>query len=218
MVEGWAEEILLPALAKRMKSAGLISRDITEAGVSVVNVGNTAFLHYSRIFIRTGGPEINIPVAIVTDSDIPEYKKKPKINEQGEPEYDERDRMIYDYVPIASNSNEITNAVKKRQEKFNKQMVKAFVAPRWTLEFCLLKSTSFSELFISTLKKIHKQINPNEIEYELAKKLIDGNLEKTEIAHQLAQALLDDNTSLEIDLTDPSCGYLLEAIKYACGH
>jgi len=52
MVEGWAEEILLPPLAKKMKKAGLIAKDLTEAGVSVVNVGGTSFLRYSRIFVR----------------------------------------------------------------------------------------------------------------------------------------------------------------------
>jgi len=52
MVEGWAEEILMPPLAKKMKQAGLIVRDLTEAGVSVVNVGGTSFLRYSKIFVR----------------------------------------------------------------------------------------------------------------------------------------------------------------------
>jgi putative ATP-dependent endonuclease of OLD family len=48
MVEGWAEEILLPPLAKMLKKRGLITKDLTEAGVSVVNVGGTSFLRYSR--------------------------------------------------------------------------------------------------------------------------------------------------------------------------
>ena len=38
LVEGWSEEILLPVLAKRM---GI---NITEKGISIVNIGNTAFL------------------------------------------------------------------------------------------------------------------------------------------------------------------------------
>ena len=46
LVEGWAEELLIPTLAKK------ININLTEKGVSVVNIANTAFLRYSRIFQR----------------------------------------------------------------------------------------------------------------------------------------------------------------------
>ncbi|MCJ7649470.1 MAG: AAA family ATPase, partial [Candidatus Lokiarchaeota archaeon] len=70
IVEGWSEEILLPSLAKKMKSLGIIESDLTETGVSIVNVGSTAFLRYSKIFLRKEGPFIDIPVAVITDLDL----------------------------------------------------------------------------------------------------------------------------------------------------
>ena len=64
LVEGDAENILIPSIAR------IIGRDFTKYGVSVVNIGNTAFNRYSRIFKRTDGKALNISVACVTDNDI----------------------------------------------------------------------------------------------------------------------------------------------------
>jgi putative ATP-dependent endonuclease of OLD family len=56
-----------------------------------VNVGSLAFLRYSRIFLRETEPEINVPVAVITDIDIdiPEYenvgKDKVKVFEPVDP-------------------------------------------------------------------------------------------------------------------------------------
>ena len=75
LVEGWAEEIFLPSFAKVLKNIGIINKDLTDAGVSIINVGNLAFLRYSKIFQRKDDSEIDIPIAIITDSDIKKYKK-----------------------------------------------------------------------------------------------------------------------------------------------
>lgn len=64
-VEGDAENLLLPTIAK------IIDRPLYKYGVSIVNVGSIAFLRYSKIFDRKGGKELNIPVSIITDLDIP---------------------------------------------------------------------------------------------------------------------------------------------------
>jgi len=70
LVEGWAEEILIPSLAKA------IGIDLTAKGVSVVNIGNVGFDHYSNIFLRKNAPFMDIPVAVVTDCDVKEYEKE----------------------------------------------------------------------------------------------------------------------------------------------
>lgn len=75
IVEGWAEELLIPALAKLMKARGVIPQDLTEAGVSVVNVGGTAYLRYAKVFLRKEAPAIGVPISIITDLDVPEYVK-----------------------------------------------------------------------------------------------------------------------------------------------
>ena len=77
-VEGDAENLLLPTIAK------IIDRPLYKYGVSIVNVGSIAFLRYSKIFDRKDGNELNIPVSIITDLDIPaiEYYNDPDIKEE----------------------------------------------------------------------------------------------------------------------------------------
>lgn len=67
IVEGDAENILLPAIAR------LVGRDFHHYGVSVVNVGGVGLGRYARIFMREDAATdgiINIPVACVTDMDV----------------------------------------------------------------------------------------------------------------------------------------------------
>src|SRR5690554_1415635 len=66
LVEGWAEEILLPSISKA------IGINLTEKGVSIVNIGHTGFDHYAKIYLRQAEPNMKIPVAVITDSDIRE--------------------------------------------------------------------------------------------------------------------------------------------------
>lgn len=64
IVEGDAENLLLPTIAK------LIDRPLHKYGVSIVNVGSTAFKRYARIFLRRDGKTYPNKVAIVSDLDI----------------------------------------------------------------------------------------------------------------------------------------------------
>lgn len=65
MVEGDAENILIPTIAQ------IIEKPLYMYGVSIVNVGNVAFLRYSNIFIsKEGDKTIGIPTSIVTDLDV----------------------------------------------------------------------------------------------------------------------------------------------------
>lgn len=205
-----------------MKSSQIISRDLTEAGVSIVNVGNTAFLRYSKVFLRKEEPAMSIPVAIVTDVDVRHYEK-----------------MEGDYVK--RNDEDINQAtvekIKEKEAEFSDQVVKVFVAPLWTLEYSLLNSKSLSAKFKEVVPSIHSKTDFSDFEKELAIKLINKSLKKTEIAYQLAQ-IIDADAQAEIayrktdkpdeaglpapeitlDAEDDSIRYLVEAIKYACGN
>ena len=64
LVEGPSESILLPTLAK------LLGRPLSEYGISVVNVGNRAFLRYARIFQREDERVMPVRVACLVDQDI----------------------------------------------------------------------------------------------------------------------------------------------------
>ncbi|MDP8218142.1 MAG: AAA family ATPase [Candidatus Theseobacter exili] len=64
LVEGYAEEILIPAIAD------ILGKPLSKHGVSVVNVQSTAFLRYSKIFKRKSGKGMGVKVAVVTDNDV----------------------------------------------------------------------------------------------------------------------------------------------------
>lgn len=222
IVEGWAEELLIPALARKMKACDIISRDLTECGVSVVNVGGTALLRYSRIFQRQLEPFMRIPVSVVCDLDVREYEKKPKLDPQGRPELDARGKIVHEYVKLPADS---ISAVKvagltDKAAHFDSFPVKAFVAPHWTLEYSLLKSDSLQSVFIKAFKTAHPMVDEGEVEIELAGKLINGGLRKTEIAYELAHTLEEDNKKgrpqIRLREDDGGVGYLMNAIKYAC--
>ena len=64
-VEGDAENLLIPTIAE------IIGKPLYKYGVSIINVGNVAFLRYSNIFIRKDKEAtIGIPTSIITDLDV----------------------------------------------------------------------------------------------------------------------------------------------------
>lgn len=130
LVEGWAEEILIPSIAKA------IGISLTEKGVSVVNIGHTGFDHYAKIYLRKEEPFMTIPVAVITDADIREYEKN------GD-NYIKRD------------ANTVQQETQQKIAGINAktdQNVKYFPAPNWTLEYSLFKSTSFLAVFQNVAK------------------------------------------------------------------
>ena len=64
IVEGPGEALLLPTLAQ------LLNRNLTDYGISIVDVKSTGLRRYARIFQRKEGDEINIPVSCITDRDV----------------------------------------------------------------------------------------------------------------------------------------------------
>ncbi len=81
MVEGDAENLLIPAIAK------VIGKPLHEYGVSIVNVGSTAYKRYVKVFQREDGQKMGVPVAVITDLDVssieyyddPDEKKEKKL-------------------------------------------------------------------------------------------------------------------------------------------
>ena len=203
-VEGWAEEIFLPSFAKVLKNIGIINKDLTDAGVSIINVGNLAFLRYSKIFQRKDDSEIDIPIAIITDSDIKKYKKDKDSNNIYELDNDEVQKQLH-------------NKIQNLREDFDYQnFIKVFIAKDWTFEFALFKSKLFNEKFKVIVKEIHPQINLDNFEKELAKKLLIQDLSKTEIAYKFATELNKMQVKKEELESDSSIQYLIGAIKFVC--
>lgn len=152
MVEGDAENILIPMLAD------IIGYPLEKYGISIVNVGSTAFLRYSGIMIRKDGSSIGIPVSVITDCDVRPYDvdketKKKKFNEK------------------VAESAQATSA---KSEKYTNGSVRGFVSPRWTLEYCIAMSCLSSEFH----KAVHygkKILNANESIALTDKKILEAN-------------------------------------------
>ncbi len=201
LVEGWAEEILLPSIAKA------IGINLTEKGVSIVNIGHTGFDHYAKIYLRQGEPNMTIPVAVITDSDIREYEKN------GD------DFVKRDTQTVQQETQEKLATINGKA----KQCVKYFPALNWTLEYSLFKSTCLKTIFETAVKTIHTGTDWNtDFEKALAIKLINKGLKKTKIAYQIANAIDEDlikdvRTILNVDDTNDTVNYLVKAIKYATG-
>lgn len=135
LVEGDAENLLIPAIAD------IIGYPLERYGVSIVNVGSTAFLRYSRIFIRGDLTNtIDIPVSVITDCDVsPLYVGI----ETGEQQFNER-------------ISESAQAVAAKKKKYSFGSIQGFVSPRWTLEYCIALSSICDEFHhaINYAKKI----------------------------------------------------------------
>ncbi len=118
LVEGDAENLLVPALAK------VLDRPLHRYGVSIVNVGSTAFLRYSRVFLRKDEdePALDIPVAVITDLDVQE-PEGPLGGKEKAALRAKRDEVRHNKI-----------------ERYSDGRVRAFVSPCWTLEFELGRS------------------------------------------------------------------------------
>lgn len=202
LVEGWAEEILLPSIAKA------IGINLTEKGVSIVNIGHTGFDHYAKIYLRQAEPNMKVPVAVITDSDIREYEKS------GD-----------DFVKRnAETIKEKTEAEIKKIADQSEENVKYFPAPSWTLEYSLFKSASLTTLLQNAVKAIHTKTDwETDFEKALAEKLINKGLKKIEIAYQLANAIDEDLSKAVCTITisedeADTVNYLVKSIKYATGN
>ncbi|MCR8557010.1 AAA family ATPase [Mucilaginibacter sp. BJC16-A38] len=242
LVEGWAEELFLPALAKN------ISINLTKSGISVINIANTAFLRYAKIFQRNGKDRMDVPVAVITDVDVKPLEageKKEITNEQGETE------------EVAFTEGEIAEKIKDQQTvkaaKYDGQVVKTFVSPFWTLEYCLASSEKLRKLFYkSVLEALLEQKNDGgvqkldayrsaianvelhfnnwsesreQIAYKIYDQILTGKNElglaqdkisKSIVAQRFADNL--ETTSVDGLRDDESIKYLIAAIDYASGN
>ena len=151
IVEGHAEAILLPALAK------LIGKDLTQYGVSIVNVGGKGLRRFSNIFQRKKKDvaTISIPIACLVDMDVmPDCA--PEILGLVEDDDDEkwknpkrRWKAVRDF---GDDSEEHKKALKKHEKRLKKnddQAVQTFVADYWTLEYDLARCGLTEQVYIA---------------------------------------------------------------------
>jgi len=133
LVEGDAENLLLPTIAK------IVGRPLHRYGVSIVNVGSKAFLHYAKIFSRKVEPNIGIKVAIITDIDVTPYEHKDNKN------------------PLEDINKEKQKKIRSLTNEFDKGETRCFVAPDWTLEYEIALSGFCKRFYKSVLWAEKKQ-------------------------------------------------------------
>ena len=146
IVEGDAENLLLPSLAR------MLGCDLTESGVSIINVGSTGLRRFARIYQRKD-PEkdglINIPIACVADLDVmpdcaPEIIGKVKPGDGWPAKKDRRWRAKRDF-----NSKELDEYCLNIHAKASGQRVETFIAEQWTLEYDLAYYGLAQEVWIA---------------------------------------------------------------------
>lgn len=211
LVEGWAEEIILPAIAQGM------GKDLTAHEVSVINVGSTAYMRYARIFMRKNLESMGCKVAIVTDLDI-------RPNEQD---------GQFDGAKEEEKKKNITEKV----DTTNYPDLGWYIAEHWTLEWCLNESRIFGDLFKEAVSRVHSKTDAfkkenghfriEEFKIELTNKLrkykiaADGKrkettqLDKVSVAYQFAKLVKESEIDYE-RLEGDSAKYLLDAINHVC--
>lgn len=221
-VEGDAENILIPTIAKIILGDTLESK-----GISVINVGSTAFLRYSRIFQRKDEKDIDIKIAIITDLDVTKNENESEIKFK---EREENER------------------VRKTQYYTYKENIKVFISPKRTLEYCIAMSDLLRDDMVYSMFLAKKEMNSNanpdgkekvkkaleekneflkvnaNIE-DIASEIYDKNIiksgnsiSKAIIAQILANELekkqeIDKNFKIMLE-ADNSIKYIIDAIKF----
>ncbi|MER7702408.1 AAA family ATPase [Kitasatospora sp. NPDC097605] len=121
MVEGDAEVLLLPALAR---AAG---HSFAENGVSIVNVGSTRLFRYSRIFQRKDSVLPPVRVACVTDMDLAPDRADDKMA---------KGLKRWSDLTEAQRSELIVE-----KQEHDGGVVRTFVSNWWTLEYDLARAS-----------------------------------------------------------------------------
>jgi putative ATP-dependent endonuclease of the OLD family len=230
LVEGDAENLLIPALAE------VVGYPLSKYGVSIVNVGSTAFLRYSRIFQRKDpAVKIDLPVACVTDSDVrPDIYKTVELDAKTECDF----------------KGGITAEIDGICNRYDGLPVKTFVSPVWTLEYsigmsCLCEYLYKAVLFAQAIqnsdkygltdeKKAERDVTvlatledwkqqgkgPEEIAFAIYQGIMLKEKVSKAITAQCLSAILkersgEDSGFAETISKDPFLKYLIDAIKYA---
>lgn len=189
LVEGDAENILLPTIAK------LIGRNLEDHGVSIVKYDNNgSWKRFARVFLRQGmneRPEEWHPtkVAILRDLDLwPDCAEESDHNRYGFKSRKDRNQSYW-----RSNCDDVNERVVTIVDGLNRQNIRVFVSNDWTLEFCLAKFGLFSECFEALNGRVPTDI---EVPEDLNERgtLVLSQVSKTDFAYKLALVLEDQRT------------------------
>ncbi|QLY26435.1 ATP-dependent endonuclease [Bdellovibrio sp. KM01] len=219
LVEGDSENILLPTLAR------LLNAPLENYGVTVVNVGNTSWKRYAKIFLRKNSSEVMpIKVAVMRDLDLwPDCAELVIENKYG---FKIRKDNNAFYWASNANDDERRSELKCGLEMQN---VKIFISDKWTFEFCL----AYYGLFEECVNSIHgfKSNGDETLKIPVVDHCtIEGDLEnkatyvlreiessKTDFAVQMAKILEEKYRDKPTELKSLLPPYIVNAISFATG-
>jgi putative ATP-dependent endonuclease of OLD family len=224
LVEGDAENLLLPVIAE------LVGTPLQQYGVSIVNVGSTAYKRYLSIFSRKDNQDFDMPIAVVTDMDVRcfEYYKDHKTSE-------------------GVTAEKLNEERKKRKEKLRQlesDKIKVYLPLEWTFEYEIARSSLYNYLALAVemarkakdtpahqldeqfILKCFDQVKAEspteEVAYKIFKPLNDGVVSKAITAQYMADILSGGIDCLKINIeeiqkqlkTDSHLKYLFDAIEF----
>lgn len=212
IVEGDGENILIPTISE------LLGRPLENYGVSIVNVGNTAFARYAKIFRRKGldAPEnaskwLPTKVVCLRDLDLwPERARK----------LDDADLVGFKVrkEPTNGRGGNLRNWLsgytaetladhKANLKSIGGQNVSVVVSDHWTFEYALIKAGLGKEVY----RAIHGSsdgyealsLDAEEKAIQIFKDIESTSGAKTETAYKLANLLrVEFQPSFEVDLAE----------------
>ena len=139
LVEGIAEQMLIPIMAKKVLNARSESEEsLEDRGISVVNLNGIYFKHFMGLYCNLRGLEggqdqngLNIPIRCSGITDLDPPKKVTVINDQGEDE-----EVLA--IPYEENLFEGQNHALKLEDTINEsEQARLFVSKYKTLEYDL---------------------------------------------------------------------------------
>lgn len=219
IVEGDAENILLPAIARK------IGRPLSKHGVSIVKVGHRGLFRYSRIMQRADGAAMPVRVALLPDRDIPPDAAKVLV----------LDRLTESEWTAEGIAAHI--ATLRRDEGGS---VVAFPSAQWTLEFDLCRNPDLANevhtaicLAKGAAQRTRQQIvddanaelngwralpdqSIDSIAVKIFEPLHKKRVSKAEVAEQLA-ALIDGLPDDAARFRGKLPAYIVSAIDHATG-
>lgn len=174
VVEGDAESLLIPTFAR------MLGRDLTEHGVSIVNVGGTGLRRYARILQRSDVTKgvIAVPTACLADMDVmPDCAPVilDLVADDADPKWTSSRRKWRAKKEFGANAAAQLAALAARRAKLaegDAQSVKTFVADQWTLEYDLAFAGLDEEVYLAAVlaanddplndsKKTHESVVAN---------------------------------------------------------
>lgn len=185
LVEGFAENILVPAIAEA------IGRPLHQYGISVVNVQGTQFNRYIPIFLRKK-ESMNFPVSVITDMDISPRSYYTHKSEEAKEQYSQIEKpqtiqQIKNIIDVDWTNEQVEEHFKEweyttkqidlisedvkneKTEKYQdgKEAIKVFLAEPWTLEHSISKSMlkdEFQEIIVELREYKNEKTSSEKLE------------------------------------------------------